>query len=93
MTLNVSFKNEDTSNFAVSLKEEEANFQTAFEDDNSSLKADFGTVQTRTAVQQNDYTFIRNKPSINNHVLRNGENALSDLGIGLCRNADISRLF
>ena len=41
----------------------------------------------------NDYNLLRNRPSINDHVLTGGENTLESLGIGRASMADINRLF
>lgn len=40
-----------------------------------------------------DYNLLRNRPSINEHVLTGGENTLESLGIGRASMADINRLF
>jgi len=40
-----------------------------------------------------DYNELTNKPSINEHVLTGGENALTSLGIGRASIEDINRLF
>lgn len=42
---------------------------------------------------EKDYDRLNNRPSINEHLLVGGENSLSDLGIELAKNADITRLF
>ena len=40
-----------------------------------------------------DYNLLRNRPSINEHVLTGGENTLESLGIGHASMADINKLF
>lgn len=40
-----------------------------------------------------DYNLLRNRPSINEHVLTGGENTLESLGIGRASMADINKLF
>lgn len=40
-----------------------------------------------------DYNLLRNRPSINEHILTGGENTLESLGIGRASMADINRLF
>lgn len=40
-----------------------------------------------------DYQVMLNKPHINEHLLRAGDNSLEELGIGVCAFEDISALF
>lgn len=44
-------------------------------------------------VYENDYTNLRNKPAINEHELRAGDNTLEEIGIGRSSNTAIDNLF
>lgn len=52
-----------------------------------------GVLSTPRSVVETDYSRLSNKPAINDHELRDGNNMLDELGIGVARNTDIDRLF
>lgn len=57
------------------------------------MAVDFGEIQTITDSGPKDYDRLKNRPSINEHVLIGGENSLESIGIGLSSNQEIAKLF
>lgn len=52
-----------------------------------------GGLSTTTGARISDYERLKNKPAINEHELRGGENTLAEIGLGLTTNTAILSLF
>lgn len=67
---------------------------------NNVLHAELQSVNTLRSrltvprtVYENNYANLRNKPAINEHELRAGDNTLEEIGIGKSSNTAINNLF
>ena len=104
MNMNIRFRN-DSDRIRIQGSKTDAEMDVGFTnssptlpvraiDQSGELRTNFQNMQVvteRSAVTS--YQELANKPSINEHVLRSGENTLDELGIGLARNTAIDRLF
>lgn len=50
-------------------------------------------METDSILVVRDYSILSNKPAINEHELRAGENTLNEIGIGLASAESITNLF
>lgn len=96
MKLNVQFQEQNETFQSVNESDESIIVDFDHSNNSDEVEVSFGTVQTITRNAPgvtNDYNQLSNRPKINNHLLRGGENSLAQLGIGLSSNTAINRLF
>ena len=61
---------------------------------NETLRGELSTPQIiREYTSELDYRLMLNKPHINEHMLRAGENSLAELGLDVCEFSAIAALF
>ncbi len=90
MKLAVSFE-EQTEIIPSTFDEQNETIQSGLQESNQELQVSFEGFQSASSA--GDYSRLRNKPAINEHLLHDGENTLESMGIGKTTNTAVERLF
>ena len=96
MKLNVQFQEQNETFDGINETDESIDVDFDQANENDKIDVNFSSVQTLTKNGPggtNDYNQLSNRPKINSHLLRGGENSLAQLGIGLSSNTAFNRLF